>query len=178
MNILTQIPRKIGQVKSPLQEVSRQLAKIGSSGSFATRLTVAAGDLHLEVQGVGEVLVPVAVWQEITHIPSFSSVATHQAATEARTAGWLRIATANNRPLVTQLETVLDSGEAEAIALAVECKPSLLLIDERDGRQVARTLNVPLTGGGALLTQDASLVEPHLLNAARKHFAKTRSLAR
>src|SRR5882724_3434018 len=46
------IPRKIEQVKSPLQEVSRQLAKIGSPGSFATRLTVAAGDLHLEAQGV------------------------------------------------------------------------------------------------------------------------------
>jgi predicted nucleic acid-binding protein len=94
----------------------------------------------------GEVLVPAAVWQEITRIPSFSSVATHQAAAEARTSGWLRVATANNRPLVTQLETVLDSGEAEAIALAVESKPSLLLIDERDGRQVARTLDVPLTG--------------------------------
>ena len=59
MNILTQIPQKIGQVKSPLQEVSRQLAKIGSSGSFATRLTVAAGDLHLEVQGVGRIRFPI-----------------------------------------------------------------------------------------------------------------------
>src|SRR3984893_18650702 len=59
MNILTQIPRKIEQVKSPLQEVSRQLAKIGSSGSFATRLTVAAGDLHLEVPGVGRIRFPI-----------------------------------------------------------------------------------------------------------------------
>src|SRR6266702_6529134 len=59
MNILRQIPRKIEQVKSPLQEVGRQLAKIGSSGSFATRLTVAAGDLHLEVQGVGRIRFPI-----------------------------------------------------------------------------------------------------------------------
>jgi 2-oxoglutarate-Fe(II)-dependent oxygenase superfamily protein len=59
MNILTHIPRKIEQVKFPLQEVSRQLAKIGSSGSFATRLTVAAGDLHLEVQGVGRIRFPI-----------------------------------------------------------------------------------------------------------------------
>jgi hypothetical protein len=59
MNILTKIPRKIEQVKSPLQEVSRQLTKIGSSGSFATRLTVAAGDLHLEVQGVGRIRFPI-----------------------------------------------------------------------------------------------------------------------
>src|SRR5271169_1562798 len=59
MNILTKIPRKIEQVKSPLQEVSRQLAKIGSSGSFATRLTVAAEDLHLEVRGVGRIRFPI-----------------------------------------------------------------------------------------------------------------------
>jgi hypothetical protein len=59
VNILTQIPRKIEQRKSPLQEVGRQLAKIGSSGSFATRLTVAAGDLHLEVQGVGRIRFPI-----------------------------------------------------------------------------------------------------------------------
>jgi len=57
MNILTKIPRKIEQVKSPLQEVSRQLAKIGSSGSFATRLTVAAEDLRRHVEKIiaGEV---------------------------------------------------------------------------------------------------------------------------
>src|SRR5271163_2151918 len=59
MNIVTQIPRKIEQAKSPLQQVSRQLAKIGSPGSFATRLTVSAGDLHLEVQGVGRIRFPI-----------------------------------------------------------------------------------------------------------------------
>jgi len=59
MNSLTQTPRKIEQAKSPLQEITRQLAKIGPSGSFATRLTVAAGDLHLEVQGVGRVRFPI-----------------------------------------------------------------------------------------------------------------------
>src|SRR5260370_18130381 len=59
MNSLTQMPRKIEQVKFPLQEVSRQLAKIGSSGSFATRLTVAAGDLHLEVQGEVRIRFPI-----------------------------------------------------------------------------------------------------------------------
>jgi hypothetical protein len=59
MNSLTRIPRKIEQVKSPSQEVTLELAKIGSSGSFATRLTVAAGDLHLEVQGVGRIRFPI-----------------------------------------------------------------------------------------------------------------------
>jgi predicted nucleic acid-binding protein len=52
-------------------------------------------------------------------------------------AGGLHVASAGNRPLVAQRETVFDPGEAEAISLAVERAPSLLLIDERDGRQVA-----------------------------------------
>ena len=59
-------------------------------------------------------------------------------------------------PFVTQLETMLDLGEAEAIVLAVECAPSLLLIDERDDHQVRHTLGVPLTGTlGVLLRAKA-----------------------
>lgn len=58
------------------------------------------------------------------------TVASPEAAAAARASGWLQVATAINRPLVTQLETVLDPGEAEAIALAIEHAPSLLLIDE------------------------------------------------
>lgn len=93
---------------------------------------------------------------------------------EAHAAGWLRVATVNNRPLVTQLETVLDFGEAEAIALAVESKPSLLLIDERDGRQVARTLNAPLTGTlGVLLRAKAlghaPVIKPLLTELVEQH---------
>jgi hypothetical protein len=65
--------------------------------------------------------------------------------------------TAGNRPLVTQLETLLDPREAEAIALAVEQAPSLLLIDERDGRQVARTLKVPITGTVGVLLRAKAL---------------------
>jgi predicted nucleic acid-binding protein len=94
----------------------------------------------------GGVLIPEAVWQEITRAPAFAAAASLQVAADARGAGWLQVATAVNRPLVTQLETTLDPGEAEAIALAVERASTLLLIDERDGRQVARTLGVPLTG--------------------------------
>jgi hypothetical protein len=59
MNILTQIPRKIEQAKSRLQEVCRQLAEFGTSGSFATRLTATTRDLQLEVQGAGKIRFPI-----------------------------------------------------------------------------------------------------------------------
>ena len=43
-----------------LEEVSRLLARIGSSGSFATRRSAAAEDLNLEVQGIGRIRFPVS----------------------------------------------------------------------------------------------------------------------
>jgi uncharacterized protein len=70
-----------------------------------------------------EVLVPAAVWEEISRTPAFSPAASLEAAGDAHATGWLQVATAGDRPLVTQLETVLDVGEAEAIALAVERAP-------------------------------------------------------
>jgi predicted nucleic acid-binding protein len=122
----------------------------------------------------GEVLIPEAVWREITRAPAFAAPASLQVATDARNAGWLQVATAVNRPLVTQLETVLDPGEAEAIALAVERAPSLLLIDEQEGRQTARTLGVPLTGTlGVLLRAKAlghaSAIKPLLTELVEQH---------
>ena len=120
-------------------------------------------------------LIPEAVWQEITRAPAFATAASLQVAAEARDAGWLHVASAGNRPLVTQLETVLDPGEAEAIALAVERAPSLLLIDERDGRQVARTLGVPLTGTLGVLLRAKALghtpaIKPLLTELVEQHY--------
>lgn len=88
----------------------------------------------------GSVLVPEAVWQEVTHAPSFTLPTTPAVVTDAKAAGWLEVIAATNRPLVIQLETTLDPGEAEAIALAIENKPSLLLIDdETDAKSHARS---------------------------------------
>jgi uncharacterized protein len=122
----------------------------------------------------GDVLIPEAVWQEITRTPAFAAAASLQVAADARGAGWLKVATAANRPLVTQIETMLDPGEAEAIALAVERAPSVLLIDERDGRQVARTLGVPLTGTLGILLRAKALghtpaIKPLLTELIEQH---------
>ena len=69
---------------------------------------------------------------------------------------------------------MLDPGEAEAIALAIERAPSLLLIDEREGRQVARTLGVPLTGTLGILLRAKGLghtpaIKPLLTELIEQH---------
>ena len=51
-----------------------------------------------------------------------------------------------NRAAVQALRADLDAGESEAIVLAQELKASLLLIDERLGRQLATQLGLDVTG--------------------------------
>ena len=46
--------------------------------------------------------------------------------------------------LLLQLE--LDLGEASAIVLAMENENSLLIIDEKKGREVARAIGIQITG--------------------------------
>jgi len=69
---------------------------------------------------------------------------------------------------------VLDPGEAEAIALAVERAPSLLLIDEQEGRQTARTLGVQITGTLGVLLRAKALghvpaIKPLLTELVEQH---------
>lgn len=53
---------------------------------------------------------------------------------------------ASDRPLVSSLALELHIGEAEAIALAIETKAELLLMDERIGRKKASSLGLQVMG--------------------------------
>lgn len=89
----------------------------------------------------GGVIMPEAVWSEITEAGKGKS-----ASFEVGHFDWLEIRSVNNRALVKVLETGLDLGEAEAIALAIESNAELLLIDERKGRSVANHMNLDIVG--------------------------------
>jgi uncharacterized protein len=61
-------------------------------------------------------------------------------------ADWIYIQSVRDHALVATLESELDRGEAEAIALAIELNADRLLIDERIGRRVAQHYGLKITG--------------------------------
>ena len=69
-----------------------------------------------------------------------------RAVRDAQSNGWLQVRQVEDQPLVQVLLRDLDRGEAEAIALAVETNASQLLLDEREGRDAAKSLGLRVTG--------------------------------
>ncbi|MBD2576534.1 DUF3368 domain-containing protein [Oscillatoria sp. FACHB-1406] len=106
------------------------------------------GKLDLLHQLYENILIPQAVFKEITNIGN-----TEPSATTVPTLTWVQVRVATDRDLVERLLVELDIGEAEAIALALEYKADRLLIDERLGRTVALRLGLQVTGVlGVLVT--------------------------
>jgi predicted nucleic acid-binding protein len=76
---------------------------------------------------------------------------------------WLTVLSPANSGTVAALKLVVDAGEAEAIALALE-RGCRIILDDRKARTVAQRLGVPVTGTvGILLKAKQSGVVPSLL---------------
>jgi predicted nucleic acid-binding protein len=101
------------------------------------------GRLDLLRDQFSSIWIPEAVQAELDSIPD---PAVRQAIEQAQAQGWLELRLTSDAKLVNLLKVELHSGEAEAIALALEMKADRLLIDEREGRVVARQLGLPVTG--------------------------------
>jgi uncharacterized protein len=120
--------------------------------------------LHLLHQQFGEVWIPPAVDAELQRIPQDP---VSKLVIDAKRSGWLKIRPTSNAPLIRLLAVELHSGEAEAIALALEMNADQLLIDERDGRVAARQLGLSVIGVlGVLLRAkhdgQVSLIKPEI----------------
>ena len=102
------------------------------------------GRLALLKDFYGSVRIPLAVWKEVV-LEGEGRVGAEEV-TKARDEGWIQIDSPKNLDFLVLLKRNLDDGEAEAIALAIENSPSILLIDETDARKIARLYNVAITG--------------------------------
>jgi len=85
------------------------------------------------------VFLPPAVLGELERVPD------SQRPAELSSYAWVRVQRPSDEEQVLRLEAQLDRGEAEAIALALELNADLL-IDEADGREVARRLGLARIG--------------------------------
>ena len=59
---------------------------------------------------------------------------------------WIKVTNVKNRREVVALQAVLDEGEAEVITLGQEVKADLLLLDNKEPRLFAGTLNLEVLG--------------------------------
>lgn len=113
-----------------------------SDTSVITNLA-AIQQLSLLTQLYRQVIIPEAVYRELADIdpPVPGTI-------EVQSAVWLQIRPVTNLIVVEQLrnQARLDPGESEAIALALELKADLLLIDERRGRAEADRLGLRIIG--------------------------------
>ena len=113
------------------------------SNTSPVLILAVVGRLSLLRQQFGEIRIPSAVLEELRvgeDLPGSQSVR------EAMEKGWLRVEEVKDLTFVQVLQRDLDSGEAEAIALALQVKAEWTLLDEREGRRVAKSLGLKVTG--------------------------------
>ena len=74
---------------------------------------------------------------------------------------WIQVQKVLNTNLIMVLKIDLDEGEASSIALALERKNSLLIIDERKGRGIARSMGVSIIGllGVFIKAKETGIIE-------------------
>ncbi|AFY59471.1 DUF3368 domain-containing protein [Synechococcus sp. PCC 6312] len=101
----------------------------------------ALNQLHLLHQLYGTILIPNAVYQELTE-PDFDIAGS----TEVKTFNWIRTCQIKDATLVNLLSSELGRGEAEVIALGLEVNADQVLIDEPRGREVAARFGLSYTG--------------------------------
>ncbi len=102
------------------------------------------GRLDLLRDFFSQLVVPPAVWKEVVDLGEGRSGADE--VRRAGSSGWMTVEEPKDNAFVRSLSRDLDNGEAEVIALAVERKADLVLVDETEARRVADLYGIPKTG--------------------------------
>ena len=96
----------------------------------------------------GEIVIPKAVYEELTLNPNFSDEAVI-----INECDFIKTVAIDDKKLIEffQRVTGLDEGESEAIIYSDENRADLLMMDEAKGRQVAKQMNIRVIGTLGLL---------------------------
>ena len=115
---------------------------VASNTSPISNLAI-VGRLQLLRSQFGELWIPNAVKHELDHFRHADAL---KEVEQAFQEGWIKTKPLASDGVARLLEATLDPGEAEAIALALELRADLILLDERDGRAAAERAGLPVTG--------------------------------
>lgn len=90
------------------------------------------GHLDILKKVVKNLIIPPSVYEEVVIKGAGKS-----GSDEIRKAKWIEKREVSDRELVMRLNTILDLGESEAIALAKEIRADLIILDDDKARKVA-----------------------------------------
>lgn len=96
------------------------------------------GRLELLRQVFSEIIITEGVYDELIQINGRRALIDE--------ASWIIIKEVQNKELVKDFLKLLDPGESESVALAIEIRADYLLIDEKKGRKIAREYGLNITG--------------------------------
>lgn len=116
----------------------------------------AINQLNLLYLLYGEIIIPVAVYNELTQTTQTTINQTVPGSREVQTLSWIKTQPVQEKQQVRKILTSkanIDIGEAEAIILAIELNADLIIIDERRGRMLASSYNLKVTGLLGVLLQ-------------------------
>lgn len=99
--------------------------------------------LHILKDLWGKIIIPEAVYGEVVVKGSGKQGAS---LVSDACKDWIEVRTVKNRQEVNALQTVLDEGEAEVIAFGQEINADLVLLDNKEPRLFARTVNLKVIG--------------------------------
>jgi predicted nucleic acid-binding protein len=101
-----------------------------------------------------EIIIPQTVHKEILQLSSPYDLS------EYLHANWITVKSISNNKLFNELLKKVDEGESEAIVLSQEAHADLLLIDERKGTEIARSLGIKTIGllGVLLLSKEKNII--------------------
>lgn len=124
----------------------------------------------------GEILVPFSVYTEVITIGKDEGYSDANLVEEAVKDGWLQVSQIRSKIPILEKFGELDDGERDAIALAVEKKAELVLIDDAAGRHVAKALHLRVKGTlyVILLALQKNLINPKEAKNELEHLLQAR----
>ena len=116
----------------------------------------AIGQFNLLQRLFNQIEIPEGVWSELNVYGK-----RWPGSLEVETAVWITRHVVQDHSLVSALTSDLDQGEAESIALAIELKANLILLDEKEARRTARRLGLTVMGvvGVLLLAHARKMID-------------------